>query len=315
MKRIVTSTQVLDLLQEQLNVWDVARNNYDALRQVRVKELDFGQFKVKVQFNPARIVSSSAKVDPKSIKERKCFLCEQNRPAVQEGLPFGDKYIILINPFPIFPKHLTIPACEHVDQRIQSRFGDMLDLAYNLDEFTVFYNGPKCGASAPDHVHFQAGSKGFLPIEKEWNLFANKEVLEYESAKLFNLGGYQRGVLVIESKSKESAVKLFEDIYASLEIKPGEGEPMMNILAWFDMDKWIVCIFPRTLHRPSCYTAQGDESILISPAAVDMGGVFITPLEKDFEKISTENISEILQEVCMDEVKLQKIVEHLNAKL
>ena len=315
MKRIVTSAQVLDLLQEQLNVWDVARNNYDALRQVRVKELDFGQLKVKVQFNPARIVSSSAKVDPKSIKERKCFLCEQNRPAVQKGLPFGDKYIILINPFPIFPKHLTIPACEHVDQRIQSRFGDMLDLAYNLDEFTVFYNGPKCGASAPDHVHFQAGSKGFLPIEKEWKLFANKEVSEQGAAKLFNLDGYQRGVLVIESNSKESAVELFGNIYASLEIKPGEGEPMMNILAWFDTDKWIVCIFPRTLHRPSCYTAQGDDNILISPAAVDMGGVFITPLEKDFEKISTENISEILLEVCMDEVKLQKIVEHLNTKL
>lgn len=315
MKRIVTSAQVLDLLQEQLNVWDVARNNYDALKQVRVKELDFGQFKVKIQFNPARIVSSSAKVDPKSIKERKCFLCKQNRPAVQEGLPFGDKYIILINPFPIFPKHLTIPACEHVDQRIQSRFGDMLDLAYNLDEFTVFYNGPKCGASAPDHVHFQAGSKGFLPIEKELNLFANKEDSENDSAKLFHLDGYQRGVLVIESKSKESAVELFGNIYASLEIKQGEGEPMMNILAWFDTDKWIVCIFPRTLHRPSCYTAQGDDNILISPAAVDMGGVFITPLEKDFEKISAENISEILQEVCMDEVKLQKIVEHLNAKL
>ncbi|WP_321436082.1 DUF4922 domain-containing protein [uncultured Bacteroides sp.] len=315
MKRIVTSAQVLDLLQEQLNVWDVARNNYNALRQVRVKELDFGQFKVKVQFNPARIVSSSAKVDPKSIKERKCFLCEQNRPAVQKGLPFGDKYIILINPFPIFPKHLTIPACEHVDQRIQSRFGDMLDLAYNLDEFTVFYNGPKCGASAPDHVHFQAGSKGFLPIEKEWNLFVNKTVSEQGSAKLFNLDGYQRGVLVIESNSKESAVELFGNIYASLEIKPGEGEPMMNILAWFDTDKWIVCIFPRTLHRPSCYTAQGDDNILISPAAVDMGGVFITPLEKDFEKISAENISEILQEVCMDELKLQKIVEHLNTKL
>jgi len=307
MKRIVTSAQVMGLLQEQLDVWELARNNYEALKQVRVKELNFDRFKINVQFNPARIVSSSAKVDSKSIQERKCFLCEENRPVVQKGLSFREDYIILINPFPIFPKHLTIPAYKHVDQRILNRFEDMLDLAYNLDEFTIFYNGPKCGASAPDHVHFQAGSKGFLPIEKEWKMFAESEVLEYQSAKLFILSKYLRGAFVIESESKESAVKLFERIYTSLEIKPGEGEPMMNILAWFDTDKWVICIFPRTLHRPSCYTAQGDDNILISPAAVDMGGVFITPLEKDFEKISVGNITDILQEVCIDEVKLQEI--------
>lgn len=315
MKRIITSAQVQNLLQEQLNEWELARNNYEALKQVKVKELTFDGFKISVQFNPARIVSSSAKVDSKSIQERKCFLCEQNRPAVQKGIPFGDNYVVLINPFPIFPKHLTIPACEHVDQLIINRFGDMLDLAYNLDEFTVFYNGPKCGASAPDHVHFQAGSKGFLPIEKEWRMFTDSEALEYQSAKLFLLNSYLRGTLVIESESKDSAVNLFEQIYSSLEVKPGEGEPMMNILAWFESDKWVICIFPRTLHRPSCYTAQGDENILISPASVDMGGVFITPLEKDFEKVSAQNICDILQEVCMDETMLQEIVERLKTTL
>jgi ATP adenylyltransferase (5'',5''''''-P-1,P-4-tetraphosphate phosphorylase II) len=221
MNRVITSAQVQNLLQEQMNAWELARNNYEALSQVRVKELNFNKFKIKVQFNPARIVSSSAKVDSKSIQERKCFLCEQNRPVEQKGIPFGDNYVVLVNPFPIFPKHLTIPACEHVDQLIFNRFGDMLDLAYNLDEFTIFYNGPKCGASAPDHVHFQAGSKGFLPIEKEWKMFADSEVLEYQSAKLFLLDSYLRGTLVIESESKDSAVKLFEKIYASLEVKPG----------------------------------------------------------------------------------------------
>ena len=315
MNRVITSAQVQNLLQEQMNAWELAKNNYEALSLVRVKELNFNKFKIKVQFNPARIVSSSAKVDSKSIQERKCFLCEQNRPVEQKGIPFGDNYVVLVNPFPIFPKHLTIPACEHVDQLIFNRFGDMLDLAYNLDEFTIFYNGPKCGASAPDHVHFQAGSKDFLPIEKEWKMFADSEVLEYQSAKLFLLDSYLRGTLVIESESKDSAVKLFEKIYASLEVKPGESEPMMNILVWFDSDKWVICIFPRTLHRPSCYTAQGDDNILISPASVDMGGVFITPLEKDFEKISPQNICDILQEVSMDEVMLQEIVEHLKTIL
>lgn len=315
MKRIVTSSQVAELLQEQLNVWELARNNYEALKQVKVKELVFDDFKIKVQFNPARIVSSSAKVDTKSIQERKCFLCEQNRPAIQTGIPFGDDYIILINPFPIFPKHLTIPSCKHVDQRIAGRLGDMLDLAYNIDEYTIFYNGPKCGASAPDHAHFQAGSKGFLPIEKEWKKFVTKPVIEHQSDKLYILNNFERGVFVIESESKENAVELFEQIYALLEVKPGEEEPMMNVLAWYDADKWIVCIFPRSLHRPSCYTAEGEDNILISPASVDMGGVFITPLEKDFEMITAENVHTILNEVCMDEVALNKIAEHIKPAL
>jgi len=315
MKRIVTSSQVAELLQEQLNVWELARNNYEALKQVKVKELAFDNFKIKVQFNPARIVSSSAKVDTKSIQERKCFLCEQNRPAIQKGIPFGDDYVILINPFPIFPKHLTIPSCKHVDQRIAGRLGDMLDLAYNIDEYTIFYNGPKCGASAPDHAHFQAGSKGFLPIEKEWKKFVTKPVIEHQSAKLYILNKFERGVFVIESDSKENAVELFEQIYASMEVKPGEEEPMMNVLAWYEADKWIVCVFPRSLHRPSCYTAEGENNILISPGAVDMGGVFIIPLEKDFDKITAENVRTILSEVCMDEVALKKIADHIKPAL
>jgi ATP adenylyltransferase (5'',5''''''-P-1,P-4-tetraphosphate phosphorylase II) len=315
MKRIVTSSQVAELLQEQLNVWELARDNYEALKQVKVKELVLDNLKIKVQFNPARIASSSAKVDTKSIQERKCFLCEQNRPAIQKGIPFGDDYKILINPFPIFPKHLTIPSCKHVDQRIAGRLGDMLDLAYNIDEYTIFYNGPKCGASAPDHVHFQAGNKGFLPIEKEWRQFAIKPVLEFQLAKLYILHNYLRGTFVIESESKENAVELFEQIYALLEVKPGEDEPMMNVLAWYDEGKWIVCVFPRSLHRPSCYTAEGEDNILISPGSVDMGGVFIIPMEKDFDKITAENAHTILTEVCMDEVALKKIAEHIKPAL
>ncbi len=314
MKRIITSTQVQELFEEQLTSWDVARNNYEALKQVRVKNLNFNKCKIKVQFNPARIVSSAAKVDSKSIQERKCFLCEQNRPSVQKGISFGD-YVILVNPFPIFPKHLTIPACEHTDQRILGRLGDMLDLAYNLNDFTIFYNGPKCGASAPDHIHFQAGSKGFLPIEDEWRTLAGDELFEYQSTKLYLLKDYLRGAIVLESASKDGAIGLFEKIYASLEVKLGESEPMMNVLCWYEEDKWITCIFPRTLHRPSCYFAEGEDNLLISPASVDMGGVFITPQEKDFNKISGEIISAILEEVCMSENKLLELIEQLKRTL
>jgi ATP adenylyltransferase (5'',5''''''-P-1,P-4-tetraphosphate phosphorylase II) len=314
MKRIITSAQVQELFEEQLTSWDVAKNNYEALKQVRVKELNFGKYKIKVQFNPARIVSSAAKVDSKSIQERKCFLCEQNRPPVQKGISFGD-YVILVNPFPIFPKHLTIPAGEHTDQRILGRLGDMLDLAYNLNDFTIFYNGPKCGASAPDHVHFQAGSKSFLPIESEWRTLAGNDLFEYQSTKLYLLKDYLRGTIVLESASKDGAIVLFEKIYASLEVKPEESEPMMNVLSWYEEDKWITCIFPRTLHRPSCYFAEGEDNLLISPASVDMGGVFITPQEKDFNKISGENVSAILEEVCMSEIKLSEFVGQLKRTL
>jgi len=265
------------LFDEQLSNWELARNNYKALEQVKTKIVIVEGREYKVQFNPARIISSAAKVDAQSIKERKCFLCAENRRPEQKGIPFNERYTILINPFPIFPRHLTIPALEHTPQLIKSRFGDMLDLAQQLDDYIIFYNGPKCGASAPDHFHFQAGNKGFLPIEKNRN---------------------SQNIICIESDNKEEILNHFKKIYTSLPLIAEDDEPMMNILAWYETGKWIVCIFPRKKHRPACYSAKGEANLLISPAAVDLGGVFITPLEKDFEKITAEDISKILNEVC-----------------
>ena len=154
---------ISEFFDRQLQVWDTARNNFEALKNVKVKEFNVDGTTIKVQFNPGRIVSSAAKVDAKSLKERKCFLCAANRPAVQEGIAWGDDYTILINPFPIFPRHLTIPCNEHVDQLIKGRIADMMNLSRDLEGFTLFYNGPKCGASAPDHRHFQAGNRGLTP--------------------------------------------------------------------------------------------------------------------------------------------------------
>ena len=159
----IDKSVVQEFLERQIRDWDTAKNNYEALKHVKVKEFELNGSTVKVQFNPARIVSSAAKVDAKSLKERKCFLCEANRPAVQEGLPWED-YTILVNPFPIFPKHLTIPANEHTPQLIAGRISDMMKIARVLESYVVFYNGPKCGASAPDHMHFQAGNVGFMPV-------------------------------------------------------------------------------------------------------------------------------------------------------
>ena len=296
-----------NLLTEQLASWETARNNYAALSGVQMKELNVNGTLYKVQFNPARIVSSGAKVDAKSIKERKCFLCPANLPAVQKGIPFEGHYNILVNPFPIFPRHLTVPETAHVAQRIAPRFGDMLDLARQLTDYTIFYNGPKCGASAPDHAHFQAGNKGFMPIEQDWRRQIAGKVADYGQATLWWLNDAPRTTLVIESADRKTAIKLFDTVYHSLDIQPGEDEPMMNVLVMYEDNKWIVFVFPRAKHRPACYTAEGDANLLSSPASVDLGGVFITPVEKDFIKITAEDIAQILSEVCLSPADFQKV--------
>lgn len=314
MKQSITSAQALALLEEQLEHWEMASDNYRTLGQVKVKVLGFGAFRIKVQFNPARIISSAAKVDARSLKERKCFLCPAHLPKEQKGFPFGKNYQVLVNPFPIFPQHLTIPVLGHEAQYILPRFGDMLDLAKGLDEFTIFYNGPRCGASAPDHAHFQAGNKGFLPIEKEWRSMEQGRWMK-GSISLHVLKGYLRNVLVIESKEKEDAVKLFGKVYEKLEVKEGEAEPMMNLLSWYEDGGWVICIFPRAKHRPACYFAEGDANLLLSPASVDMGGVLITPLEKDFDKITKADIRGILKEVSISDVDMDKLFVSLSKEL
>lgn len=306
---------VNNLLTRQLASWETAHNNYAALSGVQVKELNVNGIPYKVQFNPARIVSSGAKVDARSIKERKCFLCPANLPPEQEGIPFGGHYLILVNPFPIFPRHLTIPEEAHVDQRIASRFGDMLNLARQLTDYTIFYNGPRCGASAPDHAHFQAGNKGFMPIEQDWRRQIAGKIADYGQATLWYLDDAPRATLVIESPERETAVRLFDLVYRSLDVKPGEEEPMMNVLTLFENGKWIVFIFPRAKHRPACYTAEGEDNLLSSPASVDLGGVFITPVEKDFRKITAEDVAQILSEVCLSPTDFHRLRQRIREQI
>ena len=306
--------QILELFNQQLLEWDTAQHFYTALNEVKVKETEINGCRYQIQFNPARIVSSGAKVDAKTIQERKCFLCSTNRPPVQKGIDFNGHYTVLINPFPIFPKHFTIAEKEHTEQLILLRFGDMLDLAEAMEDYVIFYNGPKCGASAPDHAHFQAGNKGFLPLEKEWK----NHITEKIGDNLFAINyGFPAFVIKEEMTNKAEAVSLFEKIYHALPTKSGETEPMMNVLAWYETSTTggegtvVIVVIPRAKHRPDCYFAESDENILISPAAVDLGGVFITPLEKDFEKITDKNVAEILGEVCLDKSTAEKLTAKL----
>ncbi len=302
--------KISEFFNQQLQVWDTARNNFAALANVKVKEFDVAGSKVKVQFNPARIVSSAAKVDAKSLKERKCFLCAANRPDVQDGIAWKN-YTILINPFPIFPRHLTIPCNDHVDQRIGGRIADMMNLAKELEGYTLFYNGPKCGASAPDHMHFQAGNRGFMPVEEEVEMAKKEVVVKSGNAELSLVTGTSHPYFLIRTIAVQNGQRAFNMVYEQLEIPEGEPEPMLNVLCWFESDMWNILVFPRKKHRPACYFAEGDDNLLISPASVDMGNVFITPLEKDFDKISAADIKQIFDECCLNEDELKTIANNI----
>ena len=308
-----TSYKVNQLIKFQLINWEAARKNYAGLDQVKTRSLSLsGGSELKVQFNPERIRSSAAKVDTKSIEARPCFLCESNRPKEQEGVSFDD-YTILINPFPIFRRHLTIPHINHTPQLIQPYFQSMLEFAYELPEFTLFYNGPKCGASAPDHFHFQAGNKDFMPVEADFRSgkYAKLTGLVDEVA-IYTWENYNRGAITFMADDMEALVTLFNDLYMLLQKNQlDEVEPMMNVLTYFEEGELVVHIFPRILHRPDCYFKDGLDQILISPASVDMGGVFITPRLEDYEKLSSSHVEEILDQVCMSSSDCEQFAQLL----
>lgn len=288
--------QVNELFEQQLSVWEMARNNFEGLKTVQIREFDFDGFGVKVQFNPARMVSSGAKVDAKTIAQRKCFLCAANRPEVQRGIEWRD-YDILINPFPIFPRHLTIPRREHVDQRLVPYISDMFDLARELPDFVVFYNGPKCGASAPDHMHFQAGNADFLPLVGDYfNLKQagrTEKVENVEEAETYLLKDYLRVVYCVESTDTEALKESFMKLYNSW-IEKEDVEPMMNVVCLYREGKWYLFVIPRGAFRPWQYTAEGDKQLLVSPATVEVSGLFITPVKEHFERITKEDVVDIL---------------------
>ncbi|MGM9827493.1 MAG: DUF4922 domain-containing protein [Muribaculaceae bacterium] len=310
----VTSGQINDFIKSQLQEWPMAAGNFEALKGVKVKELDVDGMTIKVQFNPARIVSSSAKIDAKSLKERKCFLCGANRPEVQRGIEWGPdgKYIILINPFPIFPRHLTIPDQKHVDQLVFDRIKDMMDLAVELDEYTLFYNGPKCGASAPDHMHFQAGNSDFLTIAPALENATLKEVTKEGDATLYLCDTLPLNVFVIDAENHEEGAALFRKLYKAMPLKEGETEPMMNLLCYTSPAGERLVVIPRKQHRPSFYGTEGEGKMLLSPASVDMGGVFITPLEKDFNALDADLVRTIFGELCLSNQEVEDIASKLS---
>ena len=344
----VSSSQATELLSKQLVTWPLAEKNYKALEAVQVKSFDMGGFSIRAQFNPARIVSTGAKVDARSLKERKCFLCPENLPVEQERLPFGFRHLVLCNPYPIFPQHFTIPTRAHTPQLILPQWNDFLELTRRLAPFTVFYNGPRSGASAPDHAHFQAVTRGIMPLDEEVAHLIDREVTASQAVRLpphkllgyrltsrevtasqavsrqaaapeagdgriLLLTGYLRNGFVIQASARETATDLFKKIYAALPVPPGEPEPMMNLFGSHYDDNWVITVIPRKRHRPWQYEAEGDDHLLSSPGAADIGGLFITPLEKDFKKINPELLRDVYQQVCLSDRDVEEIFVHLSS--
>jgi len=299
------SDKATKLLSDQKKSWDLLRINYELLDHVKTREFHFDHFTINVQFNPSRIISSSARVDPQSIAARTCFLCSENLPEQQEKLDLDRNFILLCNPYPIFREHFTIPTKTHVPQEIKSNFQSLLSLSKKLDGHILFYNGPYCGASAPDHFHFQAGNKSFLPIERELNPLKDETEgpwFNNEKIRIWGVEKYPGRFILFESGNIPSLVTAFDSIYASLQdITRQEQEPLLNILSLFENQSWQIILFPRKKHRPSHYYEMGDKNMLISPASVDFGGVFILPREKDFIKITEKDIIDIFNQTSISE--------------
>ena len=288
------------LFERQMGLWPEAARRYRELQNIETKEIDLDGMPVRVQFNPARAVSTLARTDAAAIKARPCFLCRDNRPAQQEALPFegcdGRRYEVLVNPFPIFPEHYTVPAVEHTPQRIAGRFPDMLRLAEAFPDMVVFYNGPESGASAPDHFHFQMGCRGFLPVETHFDRLRPVTGMRPGSAVIAVTSAYIPGLPVITAPDGASATAAFLRVLRSLPVSPATGEPQLNILCWKNGTDYRIVVIPRKAHRPSCYFAPEDRAVHISPASVDLGGVFIVPVEEDFRRVNAQVLKDIIEE-------------------
>ncbi len=327
---------------DQLSRWPLACENFRALKNVQVKEVEIGGLKVRLQFNPARMISSAARLDRKDIAARKCFLCRENRPPEQIMLKFdgrkGKKYHILVNPYPIFPDHLVIAMNRHTDQSIWKRYVDMLDLARKYDGFTFFYNGPESGASAPDHHHFQAAPKGLIPLQEDVERFfaavqndrnavqsdicpvrnsatSGPSVLQYltseQDAVLYHYSRFTTGVFFIKAETSKSAAKLFYRLLDCADMHEGKKEPLFNLFTWWQDGEFRSIVIFRSRHRSHHYFSDGPDHLTMSPGCADMGGVFIMPVKEEFDSITPGLLAEMVREVSVTEEDESRIITRL----
>ena len=310
---IMEDSSISRFFNRQLEVWTDARHRFRDLKHVETRQFSD---QLKLQWNPARIVSTGAKIDKKTLGERPCFLCDKNRPKEQMSKQIDEKFHLLVNPFPILPVHFTIPARKHQPQLIYKNYGEMHRFISLHSDLMVFYNGPKCGASAPDHLHFQAGTNGILPLQTNWQRLSRNltDIISLnDEEKISVVRDFIVPAFVIISKSAESDETLFRRLYKAMPQRGDETEPMMNIISWRKGEEFISVVIPREKHRPEAYFAEGDAQFVVSPGALDMSGLIITPREEDFRKLTEEKVLSLLQECGVSEEKMNTIIAKLKA--
>lgn len=310
---IMEDSSISRFFNRQLEVWTDARHRFRDLKHVETRQFSD---QLKLQWNPARIVSTGAKIDKKTLGERPCFLCDKNRPKEQMSKQIDEKFHLLVNPFPILPVHFTIPARKHQPQLIYKNYGEMHRFISLHSDLMVFYNGPKCGASAPDHLHFQAGTNGILPLQTNWQRLSRNltDIISLnDEEKISVVRDFIVPAFVIISKSAESDEALFRRLYKAMPQRGDETEPMMNIISWRKGEEFMSVVIPREKHRPEAYFAEGDAQFVVSPGALDMSGLIITPREEDFRKLTEEKALSLLQECGVSEEKMNAIIAKLKA--
>jgi hypothetical protein len=290
--------QIEELFKRQERAWPQLARGIEGLGRARTRRVRIDWFDVFIRHIPHRVGSTTAPVDQESVAKRPCFLCVGNLPAEEEGVQFDANFTIYCNPFPIVDRHLTIAHREHDSQRIASRFGSMLDLAAALPGYFVIYNGPECGASAPDHMHFQAGSRRLFPIERDTAGLTGVTV-----------PNYARNVFLFRGRDRSALIHRIDGAIELLAKTTGKrAEPLLNIAVFHESGQWVTYLFPRGKHRPEVfYTGE----LTVSPASIDLCGIFVVPLASDFERITGDEIGAIFRDVTLSDGQFQKIAAKL----
>lgn len=336
--RPVSQQDVTAFFDKQLKMWPEVEQRFSELNNdIEIRKMSDDDDAIAAQFNPSRIRSTVAKIDKRNIKKRPCFLCDKNRPAEQTELPVEGDYQVLVNPYPILPRHLVISTRRHKPQRLETLIKGLSSLTWNMSDFLVFYNGGRCGASAPDHAHLQAGLRGVVPLEKNWKYYETRleklypltsaDELELEekgykntSVGLYLLKDYACPAFVVLGGKAGGDHFLLHKLMKALPVENGQSEPDINLLAWrqsgdpVNEDSIVFVLFPRRKHRPDCYYSHGDNQMLVSPGALDMAGLIITPRKEDFERITQASAADILREVTFTEQQMKQIAQKLHTE-
>ena len=275
--------------------------NYQALSGVEVKDMTIDGFPAKLFFNPARVRSVMADVSPEALQKRACFLCpdgvEEHQLTHNWDSPTGHTYYIRVNPFPIFSPHFTVSSSVHERQELLPHLESMLHLSQQLPEMTIFYNGPMCGASAPDHMHFQAVPRHSLPIEDHFSTNYANAILVQETDLQTHLAAVKKVLAMgtIPEEASQTGSLTADASHAE------EYEPRWNIISWYEpasSPKFNTIVFFRKESRPMCFFAPEEERILFSPATVEMAGIGIVANRESFDRLTPSKLRDIIREVA-----------------